>query len=91
MGRYVCGNSVLRLTGRTDDPILPGTTFDYDFSAEGPEGVHGPAREAALVAAGAILTPAEMSPPPLVKVSVAAPSGNPNSTERLPSRPSTTE
>lgn len=52
--RYICGPSTLRLTGR-NEPIQPGETFDHDFSADGPDGEHGPAREAALIAAEAIV------------------------------------
>jgi len=32
MARYVAGDSVLRLDGRTEQPIQPGETFDYEFS-----------------------------------------------------------
>lgn len=52
MASYLCGPSVLRLTGHTE-AVQPGASFDHDFSVTGPEGEHGPAREAALIASGA--------------------------------------
>lgn len=54
MTKYRVGPSVLQLTGA--EPAQPGATVDHDFSVDGPDGEHGPAREAALIAAGA-LTP----------------------------------
>lgn len=53
MGTYRCGPSVLRLTGRVG-AVIPGDFFEHDFSRTGPEGWDGPAREAALLAAGTI-------------------------------------
>lgn len=53
MGRYIAGDSVLRLTGGVE-AIQPGQSFEHDFSETGPEGEHGPAREAAMIASGAI-------------------------------------
>jgi hypothetical protein len=44
---------VLRLTGHVA-AIIPGDRFEHDFSQDGPEGPHGPAREGALLTAGAI-------------------------------------
>lgn len=58
--RYVAGPSVLQLTGHAV-PIQPGESFEHDFSATGPEGEHGPAREAALLAAGSIVKTDEPS------------------------------
>ena len=55
MGRYQVGPSALHLTGHTG-ATEPGGTVDHDFSIDGPDGEHGPAREAALIDAGA-LTP----------------------------------
>lgn len=56
MGNYVAGPSVLRLTGRVG-AVIPGEAFAHDFSRTGPEGGDGPAREAALLASGAIRLP----------------------------------
>lgn len=53
--RYTVGPSVLSLTGH-DTPSQPGETVEHDFSPSGPDGEHGPAREQALITAGA-LTP----------------------------------
>lgn len=53
MGRYTVGPSTVHVTGI---PSQPGDVIEHDFSINGPEGEHGPAREAALIAAGA-LTP----------------------------------
>lgn len=50
---YISGPSVLHLAGHPE-PIQPGSLFLHDFSAQGPEGEHGPAREAALLAGGAM-------------------------------------
>ena len=59
--RYLVGPSVLQLTGA--EPAQPGATVDHDFSVDGPDGEHGPAREAALIAAGALTpVPVELSP-----------------------------
>lgn len=59
MSRYVCGPSVLRLTGRVG-AVIPGDVFEHDFSPDGPEGSDGPAREAANLLAGAFtLAPGE--------------------------------
>jgi len=33
----------------------PGVVVEHDFSADGPDGDHGPEREAALIAAGALI------------------------------------
>ena len=55
MGHYKVGPSVLSLTGH-DTPAQPGEAVEHDFSVAGPEGEHGPAREQALITAGA-LTP----------------------------------
>lgn len=61
MSRYLCGPSVLRLTGRVG-AVIPGDVFEHDFSPEGPEGRDGPAREAANLAAGAFaLVPGEIT------------------------------
>lgn len=56
MATYVCGPSRLSLTGHAQ-AIQPGSTFEHDFSETGPEGIHGLAREAALLAGGALLLP----------------------------------
>lgn len=54
MGQYRVGPSVtLRLLGHPT-PSVSGDLVDHDFSATGPEGEHGPAREAALLATGAL-------------------------------------
>lgn len=45
MASYRCGPSVLRLEGRTDDPIQPDAVFEFEFPAE---------QEAALIAGGAL-------------------------------------
>lgn len=50
---YIAGPSRLQMTGAAD-LIQPGQSFEHDFSADGPEGEHGPAREAAMIASGAI-------------------------------------
>ncbi len=50
---YRSGESALRLLGHAAD-VLPHTEFEHDFSVDGPEGEHGPAREAAMIASGAI-------------------------------------
>lgn len=55
MAKYTVGPSTLHLIGH-ETPAVPGETVDHDFSITGPDGEHGPAREAALIAAGA-LTP----------------------------------
>ena len=55
MGKYTVGPSVVQLTGH-EKPAKPGDTVEHDFSLTGPDGEHGPAREAAAIAAGA-LTP----------------------------------
>lgn len=54
MAKYTVGPSVW-------NGHLPGVVVEYDFSPAGPEGEHGPAREAALIAAGA-LTPVVAAP-----------------------------
>lgn len=56
MGRYLCGPSVLRLAGHAA-ATRPGQIVEHDFSATGPEGEHGPAREAALLASRALQLP----------------------------------
>lgn len=55
MGQYKVGPSRVHLNGHKD-ACEPGCIVEHDFSITGPEGEHGPAREAAMVAAGA-LTP----------------------------------
>lgn len=55
MGRYLVGPSTVRLTGHAR-AAEPGAIVEHDFSVDGPDGIHGPAQEAALVSAGA-LTP----------------------------------
>ena len=61
MAKYLnCGTSALTLTGHTV-PCRPGETVEHDFSLTGPDGEHGPSREAALIAAGA-LKPADPEP-----------------------------
>lgn len=62
MATYLCGPSVLQLTGHAE-PVRPGSTFAHDFTIGGPEGEYGPAREAALIAAGAMMP--EPEPPAL--------------------------
>lgn len=57
MGKYVVGPCVLSLTGHPMS-AKEGDIVEHDFSVQGPDGVHGPARETALIAAGA-LTPTE--------------------------------
>jgi hypothetical protein len=52
MAKYTAGPSRLSLGGQ---PIQPDQSFEHDFSVDGPEGEHGPGREAALLAAGAIV------------------------------------
>lgn len=52
MKTYRVGPTPLVFAGRI---AAPGASFTYDFSLEGPEGEHGPAREAALLAAGALI------------------------------------
>lgn len=47
MAKYLVGPSVW-------NGHQPGSTVEHDFSETGPEGEHGPAREAALIAAGAL-------------------------------------
>jgi len=42
----------VRLTGAP--AAKPGSVIEYDFSVTGPQGVHGPAREQAMIAAGAL-------------------------------------
>lgn len=49
MAKYTVGPSIWH-------GHAPGEVVEYDFSPSGPEGEHGPAREAMLIAAGA-LTP----------------------------------
>lgn len=51
MARYEAGPSVLWIDGGR---VEPGRVFEHDFSLAGPDGAHGPAREAALLAAGAV-------------------------------------
>ena len=64
MGKYLnCGTSVLRLRGHAE-PCQPGQAVEHDFSVDGPEGEHGPAREAALIAAGALQPVTESVPEP---------------------------
>lgn len=54
MAKYLnCGSSVLHLIGHKDQ-CQPGQSIEHDFSINGPEGEHGPSREAALIAAGAL-------------------------------------
>ena len=55
MGRYTVGPSTVHLTGHAQ-ASQPGELVEHDFSIAGPDGEHGPAREAALITAGA-LTP----------------------------------
>ena len=50
---YLAGPSRLWLSGHLG-PIEPGEAFEHDFSDEGADGQHGPSRERALIAAGAI-------------------------------------
>ena len=52
MARYLVGPSPLTLTGA--QLAQPGETVEHDFSINGPDGAHGPGREAALIAAGAL-------------------------------------
>lgn len=67
--KYICGPSILSFPG--GEPIQPGDAFEHDFSIEGPEGEHGPAREAALIAAEAIAVAPPL--PPVVQVADVAP------------------
>ena len=60
MAKYTVGPSTLNLTGHSE-PAQPGTIVEHDFSLTGPDGEHGPARETALIAAGA-LTPVADQP-----------------------------
>ena len=53
MAKYTVGPSTVHLTGH-DEPAAAGSVVDHDFSITGPDGEHGPAREAALIAAGAL-------------------------------------
>ena len=53
MAKYTLGPSTLHLTGHPA-AAAPGSVLDHDFSVTGPDGEHGPAREAALIAAGAL-------------------------------------
>lgn len=55
MRKYTVGPSTVHLTGH-DTPAQPGEIVEHDFSPAGPDGEHGPGREAALIAAEA-LTP----------------------------------
>ena len=62
MGQYVVGPSWVALTGHPFS-VSPGSTVEHDFSIAGPDGEHGPAREAALIASGALIPVA----PPLAE------------------------
>ena len=68
MGKYTVGPSTVHLTGHAK-PAQPGETVEHDFSITGPEGEHGPAREAALIAAGAV-TPVDDRPSPRRRVDI---------------------
>ena len=52
MKKYTVGPSHVQLTGGA--PAEPGAIVEHDFSVDGPDGEHGPGREAALIAAGAL-------------------------------------
>ena len=58
MGKYTVGPSRVLLTGHAES-CEPGCTVEHDFSVNGPDGEHGPAREAAMIAAGALTPIAE--------------------------------
>lgn len=75
MAKYLSGPSTLWLTGRSD-PVLPGTAFEHDFSVDGPEGEHGPDREAALLAAGALTRDAHPDLPPADAALSGSPEAN---------------
>ena len=60
MGKYIVGPSTVHLRGHAT-PAKYGSEIEHDFSVDGPHGEHGPAQEAALIAAGA-LTPAGAVP-----------------------------
>ena len=60
MKTYIVGPSVVRLTGHTTSSA-PGSRLEHDFGPDGPDGVHGAAREAALLACGALVV-AEAKP-----------------------------
>ena len=60
MASYTVGPSVVQLTGHAK-AAQPGEKVEHDFSVTGPDGEHGPARETALIAAGA-LTPVSEAP-----------------------------
>lgn len=66
MGKYTVGPCVLCLTGH-EKPAKEGETVEHDFSINGPDGEHGPAREAALILAGAV-TPVDDRPSPRRRV-----------------------
>ncbi len=53
MSTYLVGPSVVRLTGHAT-ASQPGSRVEHDFGLTGPDGEHGPAREAALLACGAL-------------------------------------
>ena len=62
MGQYNVGPSTVQLKGHAT-PAQPGEVVEHDFSLTGPDGEHGPARETALIAAGA-RTPAPVAVTP---------------------------
>lgn len=53
MGTYRVGPSRVRLTGHAAW-AGPGEIVEHDFSLTGPDGEHGPGREAHLLACGAL-------------------------------------
>lgn len=90
MGKYISApETTLRLTGRSE-PVNPGDTFEHDFSETGPEGEHGPAREAALLAAGAV-TRAEPEPVAEPAEPVAEPIAEPIAEPAAPEAAQTTD
>lgn len=71
MAKFTVGPSTVHLTGHAT-PAQPGETVDHDFSITGPDGEHGPSREAALIAAGA-LTPVVDQPSARRRAEVESP------------------
>jgi hypothetical protein len=79
MGQYIAGRSRLRLKGHAE-PVEPGQAFVHDFGPKGPEGIHGPAREAALLASGAITKADEAAP--ATSATITIPAADPDADEQ---------
>jgi len=72
MKTYIVGPSVVRLTGHTTSSA-PGSRLEHDFGPDGPDGVHGAAREAALLACGALVVAEATSRPVAAEPKIVEP------------------